>query len=227
MADRDYAFAHAQETIQSLEKEVEELQDGVQQEIDNAGLQRLMQVAQAKSADRASETYRMDRDESPEQSRAKAFANTANEAASSSNEPKVFFPLLPTKDARGDKPFAEPATDNKNSQGNPTDWGNWDPKDNPAVSHGLSSRAAYEEAVRLNRLAARKEAVAEQILPLVASNVGQDGGGTPTLSAIPPPTTFGFGKKVNDKISIGGWPSIKLFSGVEIVVPKICSISLF
>lgn len=24
------------------------------------------------------------------------------------------------------------------------DWGDWDPTDNPAVSHGYSSRAAYE-----------------------------------------------------------------------------------
>ena len=134
----------------------------------------------------------MDRDDSPEQSRAKAFANTANEAAPSSKEPKVFFPSLPTKDDK-------------------CDWGNRDPLDNPAVSHGCKSRAEYEEAVRLNTLHARKQAVAEQILPLVASNVSQDGGGTPNLSAIPPPTTFGFGKKVNDKISIGGWPSMKGF----------------
>ena len=130
----------------------------------------------------------MDRDDSPEQSRAKAFANTANEAAPSSKEPNVFFPSLPTKDASGEKSFAEPAADNKNSEGNPTDWGNWDPKDNPAVSHGFTSRAEYEEAVRLNKLDARKQAVAEHILPLVASNVSQDGGGTPNLSAIPPPT---------------------------------------
>ena len=48
MADRDYAFAHAQETIESLEKEVEELQDGVQQELDKEELRRLMQVGYAK-----------------------------------------------------------------------------------------------------------------------------------------------------------------------------------
>jgi len=83
-----------------------------------------MQVAQAKSADRASaELYSMDRDDSPEQSKVRTSAPTANEAASSSNEPKVFVPSLPTKDASGEKSFAEPATDNKSSQGNPTDWG--------------------------------------------------------------------------------------------------------
>ena len=99
----------------------------------------------------------------------------------------------------------------ENSKGNAADWGDWDPKDNPAVSHGFTSRADYEEAVRLGRLDARKQAVADQIVPLLASNLSQDGGNTPNLSAIPPPTTFGFGKKVNDRIHIGGWPSMKGF----------------
>ena len=28
------------------------------------------------------------------------------------------------------------------------EWGDWDPKDNPATSHGFSSRAAYEAACK-------------------------------------------------------------------------------
>ena len=31
-----------------------------------------------------------------------------------------------------------------------TDWGDWDPADNPAVSHGFHNRADYERARGLN-----------------------------------------------------------------------------
>ena len=70
--------------------------------MDKEDLRRLMQVAYAKSADRASaELFSMDRDDSPEQSRERTTAPTANEAAaSSSNEPKVFYPSLATKRRR-------------------------------------------------------------------------------------------------------------------------------
>ena len=64
---------------------------------------------------------------------------------------------------------------------------------------------------------ARKQAIASQIAPF-ASQIAQDANGsqcganTPNLSAIPAPsTTFALGKKVSERISIGGWPNMKGF----------------
>ena len=83
-------------------------------------------------------------------------------AASASFDPrpaptKPFHPSLQPKDAK-------PETHAKQS-----DWGNWDPLDNPAVSHGFTSRSAYEDFMAEFALAARKKAIAERILPSVAS----------------------------------------------------------
>ena len=135
----------------------------------------------------------MDRDDSIAPSGPKGNAGTTNEAATSSIGPKVFFPNLPPRNESGAKVNAAP--DDKNARGNPTEWGGWDPEDNPAISHGFTSRAEYEETVRLNTehratLAARKLEIESHIVPFAAAALSQDGGNTPNLSAIPPPAAL-------------------------------------
>ena len=64
---------------------------------------------------------------------------------------------------------------------------------------------------------ARAQAINDQIAPLASqiaqeNNGSQYGGNTPNLSAIPaPPATFAYGKKVSERIIIGGWPTMKGF----------------
>ena len=64
---------------------------------------------------------------------------------------------------------------------------------------------------------ARRQTINDQIAPLAGqiaqeNNGSQYGGNTPNLSAIPaPPATFAYGKKVSERIIIGGWPTMKGF----------------
>ena len=176
-----------------MEKEVEDLQYAVQQDINKEHLERVRLANQPKPAEEAAENYRLDRDDSIAPSGPKGKAGTTNEAATSSIGPKVFFPNLPPRNESGAKVNAAP--DDKNARGNPTDWGGWDPEDNPATSHGFTSRGEYEEARRLNTehratLAARKLEIEIHIVPFAAAALSQDGGNTPNLSAIPPPATL-------------------------------------
>ena len=120
LANRDYAFNNAKETIENLEKEVEDLQDGIQKQNDKEHLERVRLASQPKPAEQAAENYRMDRDDSVGPSGAKAYAGTTNEATSS-KESKVFYPAIPTKNESEAKAHASPGV--KNSQGNPIDWG--------------------------------------------------------------------------------------------------------
>ena len=67
-----------------------------------------------------------------------------------------FYPTLQPKDAKIGvaQPDAQIPTENNAKQ---SDLGNWDPEDNPAVSHGFSSRAEYEDFMAEFALAARKK----------------------------------------------------------------------
>ena len=51
----------------------------------------------------------------------------------------------------------------------------------------------------------------EHILPFSQAHVEQGGAITPAFSTIAPAPIFTSGKKVSDKINIGGWPTIKGF----------------
>jgi hypothetical protein len=176
-------------------------------------------------------------------------------AAASSSDPrpastKFFYPTLQPKDAKigVGQPDAQTAPETNAKQ---SDWGDWDPEDNPAVFHGFSSRDEYEVFMAEFALAAPKKAIAEQIasnkasaehpgitfkpstgrpsasaptfeqiLPFSQAHVEQGGATTPAFSTIATSPTFTSGKKVADRINIGGWPTIKLFRQFKLVFKK-------
>ena len=200
MAAKTFEFDQANEAIQMLQDEVEDLTIQMQDQMDKTfSLQQTIK-------DNA-ETFKMDRDDSPDQ----------KPEATSSKDPikPIFYPSVAPKGESGPKGLAISAEEETKDE-----WGGWHPLDNPAISHGFSSRKEYEEDQRLYReyLASRKKDVSQQIVPLadqiMASNQGnQDGGNTPTLSAIPavPSANFALGKKTSERITIGGWPTMKGF----------------
>ena len=79
IADRDFALNHAKDTILGLEKEVEDLQDAVQQDINKEHLERVRLANQPKPSEEAAENYRLDRDDSIAPSGPKGNAGTNNE----------------------------------------------------------------------------------------------------------------------------------------------------
>ena len=209
LADRDFAFTNAQQTIAGLEKEVEDLQDEIQQEEVKQEMRRLASVHSKKNGTQLNPIpeqnqenfgnalhFNMDREESPEatkQSMGRPSAQSSEgPAAASSSDPRpasttFFYPTLHPKDAKigVEQPDAQtpPETNVKQS-----DWGNWDPEDNPAVSHGFSSRAEYEDTMAEFTLAARKKAIAARISFSRASaehpgTTSKQSTGQPTASA--------------------------------------------
>ena len=112
LADRDFAFANAQETIAGLEKEVEELQDGVQHEEAEKEMCRLMQVSYARLGQPCTPSEKQ-LDPIPQSSQqnfgnAQLFNMDSGDkpeapSASSSSKPKptkFFYPTIQPKDAK-------------------------------------------------------------------------------------------------------------------------------
>ena len=165
LAYRDSAFANAQETISGLEKEVEDLNEEIQQEELRNEIARLARAGSKLSGGQpAAETFgnaqhfNIDHDESHAEAIHKSTGRPSavlseGAAASSSYDPRPAptKPFHPTLGGRGQPKDAKPETNAKQS-----DWGNWDLLDNPAVSHGFPSRAAYEEFLAEVALAACK-----------------------------------------------------------------------
>ena len=122
LADRDFTFANAQQTIGDLEKEVEELQDEIQQEEARNEMRRLAAVHSKKNGTKLNpipeqnqgtfvnaQHFNMDREESPEATKQStgrpSVQSSEGAAAASSSDPrpastKFFYPTLQPKDAK-------------------------------------------------------------------------------------------------------------------------------
>ena len=218
LAERDFAFNNAQATIATQNDEIEELQNVIQEQIDKNFT--LQQAAKGR------ENFRIDANDSV----GPATEPKPQQAASSTSP--TFYPLVSSTGKLESMPkgIAVPLGTLAQAGGTVSKDSESMPKgiavplgtlahaatDN-ANSYGFTDRASYEEAVRLNTEHARKQAVSEQIVPFAGqiaqdANGSQYGGNIPNFSAIPaPPNTFAFGKKVSERISIGGWPSMKSF----------------
>ena len=97
---------------------------------------------------------RRDRREPKQRADARVPAAAMPPNSEASREPPAEAPAAPIEGVR-----AEPSSEHPNV------WGDWDPLDNPAISHGYSSRAGYEAARRAEQLAVDRVTQSRSIRP--------------------------------------------------------------